>query len=472
MIDFFHRHQSALRRLSFLLLAAVLGLLLIAQIAAFAAARIFSYAMNRQHMLRGHISVEKISADIAGYVSFENLLWTDDHGIPILFVPDGKIKVRPEDILRGKLRATAISKIRLRNASAALRFDKNMDVDLINKTAAESEPAQESAKTFHERIANFKRNGQKIKMNIHLENCQLEAFYENRHFLLSHVDMHLNIDTDDSLFVDLSSGKFRGTAIGDSVKIYGDIDMKSDEHTIAMNVSFYGVDPASLGLGNNIHDKLTLIAEAGGPVASPKAEGKITMEQLHIPALSFSHLDGHVFYHHGKMKFTDVTGRVYGGTVKASGNYDIDTRAYNIHLAGKKLDSRYPAKDAAIFCYVDLEGDIRCDGNPKEIISEGTFTSGSGHYKLIPFKKIQGAFHNRGKELDFYDVSIETALGTFSTDAFHIRNGKLQLGDITLTNDRGEETDVKGAMEHAENTFRQIGQDIKEIKEQIGGLKP
>ncbi|MFR6111629.1 MAG: hypothetical protein ACLUIQ_10045 [Dialister invisus] len=33
MIDFFHRHQSALRRLSFLLLAAVLGLLLIAQIA-------------------------------------------------------------------------------------------------------------------------------------------------------------------------------------------------------------------------------------------------------------------------------------------------------------------------------------------------------------------------------------------------------------------------------------------------------
>ena len=67
MIDFFHRHRSALRRLSFLLLAAVLGLLLIAQIAAFAAARIFSYAMNRQHMLRGHISVEKISADIAGY---------------------------------------------------------------------------------------------------------------------------------------------------------------------------------------------------------------------------------------------------------------------------------------------------------------------------------------------------------------------------------------------------------------------
>lgn len=155
--------------------------------------------MNRQHMLRGHISVEKISADIAGYVSFENLLWTDDHGIPILFVPDGKIKVRPEDILRGKLRATAISEIRLHNASAALQFDKNMNVDLINKPAAESEPAEERAETLHEKIANFKRNGQKMKMNIHLENCQLEAFYENRHFLLSHVDMHLNIDTDDAL---------------------------------------------------------------------------------------------------------------------------------------------------------------------------------------------------------------------------------------------------------------------------------
>ena len=132
MIDFFHRHRSALRRLSFLLLAAVLGLLLIAQIAAFAAARIFSYAMNRQHMLRGHISVEKISADIAGYVSFENLLWTDDHGVPILFVPEGKIKVRPEDILRGKLRATAISEIRLHNASAALQFDKTMNAQKLS----------------------------------------------------------------------------------------------------------------------------------------------------------------------------------------------------------------------------------------------------------------------------------------------------------------------------------------------------
>ena len=88
MIDFFHQHQSALRRLSFLLLAAVLGLLLIAQIAAFAAARIFSYAMNRQHMLRGHISVEKISADIAGYVSFENLLWTDDHGLSLIHISE------------------------------------------------------------------------------------------------------------------------------------------------------------------------------------------------------------------------------------------------------------------------------------------------------------------------------------------------------------------------------------------------
>lgn len=68
------------------------------------------------------------------------------------------------------------------------------------------------------------------------------------------------------------------------------------------------------------------------------------MEQLHIPALSFSHLDGHVFYHHGKMKFTDVTGRVYGGTVKASGNYDIDTRAYNIHLAGKNWIPAIPQK--------------------------------------------------------------------------------------------------------------------------------
>lgn len=471
MTDFFERYRYTFRRMAAILIAAILGLLVIAQIIAFAAGRVFSYAMNEQRMLRGHISVEKISADIAGYVSFENLLWTDDNDVPILFVPEGKLKVRPEDILRGKLRATAISEIRLRNASAALQFNQNMSFDILNQTDAKQERKDKKQETLPEKIVNFKRDGQKIKMNIHLENCELQAFYENRNILLSHVNMHLFIDTDDALFIDLSSGKFGGTAVGDSVKMYGDIDMKKEDHSISMSVAFNGVDPSSLGLGNNIHDKLTLIAEAQGPVAAPKAEGKLTMDELHIPALSFSNLNGHVSYHHGKMKFTDVTGRVYGGTVQAKGNYDIDTRAYTIRLTGKKLDARYPAKDAAMSCYVDLDGSIRCDGDSKTVISEGVFSSGSGHYKLIPFKKIQGAFHNKGKELDFYDVSVETALGTFSTDAFHLKNGKLILSDIILTNGEGERKDVTGAMNHAKGTFQQIGRDIKEIKEQVNRLK-
>lgn len=123
MTDFYFRHKKEIRRIAVFFLTAAVGLLLVAQIAAFAAAQIFNYAVEKQHMLKGTITAEKISADIAGYVLFKNLQWNDEANRPILFVPEVRMKVRPWDILRGKLRATAISDIKLKDASFALYFD-------------------------------------------------------------------------------------------------------------------------------------------------------------------------------------------------------------------------------------------------------------------------------------------------------------------------------------------------------------
>ncbi len=470
MDSFFFRHKEWIRRIGVFLLLAVFGLLIVAQLAAFGAAQIFSYAVNEQHMLHGTITVEKISADIAGYVSFENLLWNDEEGHTILSVPDGKIKVRPWDILRGKLRATAISEIKLNNAALALQFDENMNVDLINREIGEERQKKDPA-TLEERISNFTHTGQKIKMNIHLNNCRMEAFYAQRRIRLSHVNMHMNINTEDAVFIDLSSGKFGGTAIGDSMTLYGDVDMKDAAHSISMDIAFNGVDPSSLGLGDDIHDKLTLTAEAYGPLAHPKAKGHISMKELHIPALDFSQVEGDVSYHRGNMDFTNVTGRVYGGELEARGNYNLDSRKYDIYLKGKDLDARYPAQDAQLSCLVDVNGEIHCEGTSQPVVSSGSFFSGGGRYKLIPFNNISGTFHNKGKELDFYDVSIDTPFGTFSTDAFHIRNGKVQLGDIHLTDDAGQQTEVRSKLAAVGDTFKKIRQDVSEIRQQISDMQ-
>ena len=195
------------------------------------------------------------------------------------------------------------------------------------------------------------------------------------------------------------------------------------------------------------------------------------MKTLSIPALDFFQVEGNIRYRGGRFDFTNVTGRVYGGRLEAYGNYHIDTRAYDIYVKGFDLDARYPAKSIQMSCYVDLDGEIHCDGNAKKVVSFGTFSSGSGHYKLIPFRKISGAFHNKGKALDFYNVSIETKAGTFTTDAFHITNGKVTLGPIDFTGDSHSATDILPRVKGLKDTVQNIKRNIGEIKEHIHDLK-
>ena len=108
-------------------------ILLLAKIASFGAARIFNYAVTRQDMLRGTITVESITANIHGGVTFENLAWDDPDGNPILRVPSGSFKVNPWDIIRKHLVSTTLEEITLNNPTFAVRFDENMKVDFVRQ---------------------------------------------------------------------------------------------------------------------------------------------------------------------------------------------------------------------------------------------------------------------------------------------------------------------------------------------------
>lgn len=55
-------------------------LLLFAKILSYGAADLFNYAASRQDMLRGTITVESITANIHGGVTFTNLAWDDPGG--------------------------------------------------------------------------------------------------------------------------------------------------------------------------------------------------------------------------------------------------------------------------------------------------------------------------------------------------------------------------------------------------------
>ena len=155
-------------------------------------------------------------------------------------------------------------------------------------------------------------------------------------------------------------------------------------------------------------------------------------KELNIPGLHFSKVRGDLHYEDALLKFTNVKGNVFGGTVEAFGDYHLDTKYYNIDALGHELLGSIAARNGKIKCKVELDFKIRSKGDPKTALTYGSFKSGKGSYYIIPFDSISGEFSNQNKHLEFKNVVIETKMGTIKTDAFDIVNGKLRIGEIYL----------------------------------------
>lgn len=464
------------------LLVAIFALILIAaKILSYGAAQVFNYAAGRQDMLRGTITVETITANTRGGVTFTNLAWDDVDGDPILRVSEGSFRVNPWDILRGHFVSTTVQELTLIRPAFAVEFDEDMNVDFVNRKAErkekerEKEDEENGLKELEKRVNNFNRSGKPIKAKLTLIDGKMEAFYRDRHYLVRHVNLEGEINTKGTTRLDLKTGSFGGTAIGDGADLSCEINFKTDGLPAIIDFTAKGVDPSSLGLGDDIHDKLTLTLQASGPISHPIGDGHLSMDELHIPALDFSKVTGLIHYDDGLMTFKDVNAGVYGGTVTAYGDYNIDTRAYNIYLSGEDLDSRIPSKEPKFYCLVKLDGEIHCKGDQKSLVAFGKFSTGDGFYMLVPFNSISGTFNNHYRTVDFYDVAIDTNYGIIRTDAFHIINGKLHLGNIELVDkDTGKVMSLKEAADNEGpmKTIKKIQENVKSIKKQVDELRP
>ena len=434
-------------------IVAFIGLLVffvLAEIASRGAAMIFNNEMEKQKMLRGTITAEKIMASINGDVVFEDLLWLEPDGDVILKVPRGSFHVRPWDVVTRNFKSTTIQKLELEDAVISVAFNEDMQVDFLeqkNLNVKDTEkPASDASAASEEDDGetNFNRDGRKLRADIILNNCRLEANYRQRHYVLYNVNMDMKLNTSAMTRIELSTGKFGGTMLGGGMSISGTVDFKPETPVADLDVSIRDVDPQSLGFGMKMHDLMTVVAKLTGPVTGPKGKGTVRMKELKIPALRFTDVIGDVMYSDGLFRFTDVHAKVFGGTLNARGDYNLDTRRYNIYGKGKNLDSRRALRDMQFSCLVDLDLIVRCDGNPRNILAYGSFKSGKGKYLVIPFESLEGRFTNRFKELSIYDAKIVTKFGTLKTDAFSIIKGKLTLGPIILTDeDTGEVIPIK-----------------------------
>ncbi|WP_286822059.1 hypothetical protein [Mitsuokella sp. UBA4253] len=459
--------KKCLKRLGLALLVVCLLILLALEIISRGAAQIFNYAMANQDMLRGTITVERLISDITGHVYFTGLEWKDREGNPILEIPSGDFRVNVWDVLTRDFKSTTIRELTVNQPSVSVHLSDDMKVDFVRPSPdmdhlkKESEDWREKVnlatldarerrevgqwrrKHHQQKVQrdwhNFNAAGKHLKLRLNVHDGGVEVFYRERHYVMSHVQMAVDLDTAKQMSLDMSIGGFGGTMIGDAIALNGTVDFtEAPEPACNMALVLYQVDPSSLGFGMNIHDKMTLSTYFTGPVSHPIGTGKVEMDELHIPGLDFANVEGKVYYENSLLQFTDVTADVYKGKLTARGDYDLDTRFYNLYGHGEAMQTEEALPKSGLHTRVDLDLEIHSEGSAKSTVSSGSFVSGPGRYRLLPFDSLSGKVTDAGGDLHFYDAVINLPGFTVSTDAFHIQHGKLSLNPIKLTDKEGK----------------------------------
>lgn len=440
----------------------LIGFFLLLELYSLSAAWLFNKAMEDQDLLSGTITAEHILASPFGYVYFEGLEWKDPEGKRILYIPDGEFTVDILDTLLQRFSSTSIERLELNRAKLSIRLNEDMSVDFVRSPAPRAQPkkkpklkARDEDKTEAQILAeaeekrqrerqqaeqewkNFNHSGEWLDLHILLDNCMLEVFYRERHYLLEAVRLHMDLDSKNKMKLKLATGPFGGTMIGSGIFVEGIIDFKKTVPQCDLMMLIDAVDPSSLGFGMDVHDPLSMAVHFEGEVTRPVGKGTLHFDRLRIPALDFSNVDGEIDYEDAMINFTDVHADVYGGKLAAEGWYNLDTRYYYITGHGENLRAKKALPDAGLRCFVVLDISVESKGSVSRTSYGGSFVSSKGRYRWLPFKSLSGQFHNLGKKLDFYDVKIDFGGTVATTDAFTIDNGKLKLNPIRVTDKDG-----------------------------------
>lgn len=396
------------------------------------AADIFNIVVAERQLFPGSVTVERLNATPMGEVSFEGLVWKDDKGDTLADIPEGSFKVRLWDVVAQRIGTTTLTDLTVEKGYVHLVLNDKME--LQNIKGLKSDSSDQDKKKDGKKNKRFQITGihgnRKFICKIHFLDGKIEAESPDRHFVIDHVNLESDINTGSLTKIDLTAGHFSGTIEAEYLGLGGTIDFAKDIPSYNLQLTIKECNPKSLGVGVDIDDKASVRASISGDLPSPVIEGTLEMDKLDITALNFTKVRGKFHYEDGTLEASKVTAAVYGGTMEASGNFNLDKKTYHADIKGEKLKGSIAAHDLFLRCAVDLElhmGEDRLNGT-KEIY--GRFYSGPGRYHILPFNKISGSFEQEGKTLNFKDVVISMAMSDVTTDAFSIVNGKVHLGPI------------------------------------------
>ncbi len=420
------KYSSWKSRLMMLLLAVVsivAAFYVFCWVLSLGAAQIFNAVAEHRRLFPGRVTVDAISANVLGQVSFQNLIWTRDDGTLLAKIPDGTVRLRVWDVVTRNIGTKTVSEANFNNAYIHVFLDdeqRSLDV---------TEAPEEGEKdTIRIRGADANRY---FNCQLKLDNCSLEIDTPDRHFAVEHVHLNAKLNTRRDLMLDFDAGPFTGSCAAKEIRIDGRLDLAKEEPEFDMTLFVDGCRPSSLGVGADINDPATLNARITGPLEEPIIDGDLSAPTLTFPGIVFENVKGTLHYQDGILKVAPVTAKAYKGNVEADGTFNLDEKTYVAHIKGHNLDGQAASQDKRLSVKVELDLTLRGTKEGQKV--NGSFQSGEGRYSILPFKKITGKFDRRDGVLGFYDVAISLALGEVSADAFYIRKGRVEMGNIYLT---------------------------------------
>mgnify|MGYP003586732232 CR=1 FL=1 len=426
MIKKIREKMSAVRYIKIILLVAILGVSALGASMYWVRQNIgtlFNEVAARQMVVKGTLTVEDITADWDGCVFFKNLVWIDNRGRTAATIPNGSFKIRLWDIITRNIKPESIRLIDLRDAKLAITFNERMAIQSIDrrkqvpKKDAQGKP-----------ITNIPIERYNLDARLVLIDCTLEAFFENRHFLMYDVSSELNINTKNAISGYFKSGFFGGTISADGLEISGDIDLTKPIHEYNLDLVLKEVNPSTLGAGIGVYEPVSAWAKMTGPLPKPTIKGSLSMKDLVLPGLHFNDVKGKFVYDGGKISASEITAKAFDGDVVASGYFNIDDKTYMVDMVGKYLKGQLAAgKD--LICLVSLTAKMQGFGDPKSVLTTGSFKSSEGMYKGVFFKSISADVRNQYGLLEFNNVLIRTPLLSLST-SLTLERGKVHIGKI------------------------------------------
>ena len=403
------------------------------------AADIFNKTVAERQLFPGTVTVERLTATPGGTVSFENLLWVDSDGKKLAEIPEGQFTVKIRDIVTGHIGTQTIETVTLNDAYLHLIFNDKMELQHI-KSDQDGDTKKEKKAV---ELTGPKGN-RPFNCRVVLHHSVIEAESPDRHFTMEDVDLDADIHTKGKTDLNLQTGPFSGTVAAKSLRIRGSIDFSPDTPQYDLFLLLTDCNPKSLGAGLDITDPATISADIRGPLNKPVIDGILTMDKLDITTLVFTDVKGQVHYEGGKIDINDVTAGVFGGSMKGTGQVNLDEKSYTADIVGTNLQGSIAAHDLFLRCDVDLNLHMEENRTAGTKAVYGDFRSGPGRYHGLPFRGISGSFAQDGKNIHFQDVVISMFFGDVSTDALSIVDGKVHMETIHVNYKDGSHSHHKG----------------------------